>query len=85
MIPSFSHLLGNVNAETDLDGITLDDLNLGSSLNIADPAEIIREYLHPMEKDISTEMFVSHNLTVSFIILINVLMCSISDSGAKRQ
>ena len=87
-IPSFSHLLGNVNAETDLDDIRLDDLNLGSGPNIADPAEIIREYLHPTDKEISDDIFVSHNLTVSIFFkwtLQHNVICLISDSGAKRQ
>jgi hypothetical protein len=68
-IPNFSQLIGNVNPETDLDDIRLDDLNIGSGPDIPDPAEIIREYLHPSDQE--TTIFVNQNLTVSFVFKIN--------------
>ena len=63
-IPSLHQLIGDANVETDLDDIRLDDLNIGSAQDIPDPAEIIREYLHPSDKEYSGG-FLSPNITVS--------------------
>eukprot|EP00092_Neocalanus_flemingeri_P000343 GFUD01000365.1.p1 GENE.GFUD01000365.1~~GFUD01000365.1.p1 ORF type:complete len:386 (+),score=85.82 GFUD01000365.1:117-1274(+) len=51
IIPNFTELVQNVNVETDLDDIRLDDLNIGSEPDISDPADIIREYLHPSDQE----------------------------------
>ena len=67
-IPNFSQLIEKVKVETDLDDIRLDDLNLGSAPNIPDPAEIIREYLHPNDQETKEKNFIHQNSTVSLII-----------------
>jgi len=63
-IPSLNQLIGDVNAETDLDDIRLDDLSLGSAQDMPDSAQIIREYLHPSETQYSNDVFLSQNLTI---------------------
>eukprot|EP00092_Neocalanus_flemingeri_P019449 GFUD01021067.1.p1 GENE.GFUD01021067.1~~GFUD01021067.1.p1 ORF type:complete len:534 (-),score=133.20 GFUD01021067.1:41-1642(-) len=64
IIPHFTELVQNVNVETDLDDIRLDDLNIKSESDISDPADILREYLHPSDQYTDENIYVNQNLTI---------------------
>ena len=60
----FTLLADNIKTESDLDNITLDDLNIES-----DPANILMDYLQPKERQLQTLNPATHKIKVRILLI----------------
>ena len=61
---NFPLLTDNIKTESELDNITLDDLNMESEPLFLDPANTLLEFLHPEKRQLHDMNSVSHKIKV---------------------
>lgn len=61
---NFPLLTDNIKAESDLDNITLDDLNLESESLALDPANMLLDFLHPEKREMQSLNLAPHKIKI---------------------